>query len=154
MPQALLKVIPLQGRLGHFQKAFVGHGLAAKAVRFGMSPTSSVSLLMRDDSGQTVKGTSPGVVIPSPKIEVRLPLARSPTKSGAAWKSLVLLLEVGRQRRRGSRGGEAEEEGRRGGGEEGRRGGGEDGRQRKRGGAWGLRGERERVILSVDACGA
>ena len=92
MPQA--PVTPLQGRVAQFQKAFVGHGLAANAVRFGMSPTSSVSLLMRDDSGQTVKGTSPGVVMPSPNIEVRFPLCTSPMKSGGAWKSLVLLLEV------------------------------------------------------------
>ena len=59
-----------------------------------MGPTSRVSLLMSDDSGHTVKGTSPGVVIPLPNIAVILPFCRSPTNSGGAWKSLVLLLEV------------------------------------------------------------
>lgn len=62
----------------------MGHGLVAKAVRFGMSPTRLVSLLMRDESGQTVKGISPGVVIPFPNIKLRLPLCGEPVKSGGA----------------------------------------------------------------------
>ena len=72
----------------------MGHGLVANAVRFGMSPTRNVSSLMSDDSGQTVKGTSPGVVMPFPNIEVRLPFCGDPVKSGGAWKPLVSLLDV------------------------------------------------------------